>query len=215
MKITILVDDEESWFVPYAVDLQHQFECLKNQTKLIHNAKEACGGDICFLLSCSKIVKRDFLQKHRHNIVVHASDLPAGRGFAPLKRQILEGKNDIVLTLFEAVEEVDAGSFYMKECLHFDGTELLNTLQKRMAEKINAMCIKYAMAPETYPPIQQQGQESFYPRFTEADDMLDIDKSIKDQFNHFRIADNERYPLWFVYKGKKYVLRIEEYSREA
>lgn len=212
MNITILVDDENSWYIPYAQDLKKQLEDRQNHVKLIHNAKSADGGDICFLLSCSKIVSKKNLEKYRHNIVVHASDLPAGKGFTPLKWQIIEGKDDIVLTLFEAVEAVDAGPYYMKEMLHFDGTELLGELQRIMAEKINHMCIMYAADPDKYVAVKQQGEESFYPRFSERDDMIDIYKSIDEQFNHFRIADNDRYPLWFERNGEKYILRIEKYG---
>lgn len=214
MKITILVDDEKSWFIPYAKILKKQLEDRQNHVSLIHNARSADGGDICFLLSCSKIVTTNFLEKYRHNIVVHASDLPAGKGFTPLKWQIIEGKDDIVLTLFEAAEAVDAGPYYMKEMLHFDGTELLKELQQIMADKIIEMCLEYVVNPEKYPAKQQQGEESFYPRFTKSDDMIDIDKSIKEQFNHFRVADNEKFPLWFEYKGKKYILSIKEYFED-
>lgn len=212
MKITILVDDEKSWFVPYAKDLKEQLKSRGWDAELIHSSEAAAGGDICFLLSCSKIVKRNFLEKYLHNIVVHASDLPKGKGFTPMKWQILEGKNDIVLTLFEAVEFVDAGEYYIKEGIHFNGTELLGELHRVMAEKINDMCMSYAADSEKYVAVQQQGEESFYPRFSKEDDRIDIYKSIDEQFNHFRIADNDRYPLWFERNGKKYVLKIEEYG---
>lgn len=208
MNITILVDDEKSWFIPYAQKLKMRLCENGLQAELIYNKKEASGGDISFLLSCTKIVGKEFLDQYKHNIVVHASDLPEGKGFAPLKWQIAEGKNKIILTMFEAVEAVDAGPYYMKESICFDGTELLDELQEIMAKKIIDMCESYAKEPEYYKPIQQSGEESFYPRMSERDDMLDIDKTIREQFNHFRIADNERFPLWFLYKGKKYRIKI-------
>lgn len=210
MKITILVDDDKSWFVPYAKDLKEQLKSRGWDAELIHSLEAAEGGDICFLLSCTGIVKREFLEKYLHNIVVHASDLPKGKGFTPMKRQILEGRNDIVLTLFEAVESVDAGGYYIKETIHFNGTELLGELHRVMAEKVNYMCMLFAADPDKYAIVEQQGEESFYPRFSREDDRIDIYKSIDEQFNHFRIADNERYPLWFERKGKKYILKIEE-----
>lgn len=208
MKVTILVDDENSWFVSYAKKLKEQLLNKEVQAELIHNQSEALGGDISFMLSCTKIVGKDFLSKYQHNIVVHASDLPEGKGFTPLKWQILEGKDEIVLTMFEAVEAVDAGPFYLKEKIIFDGTELLDELQSVMAEKIIGMCVTYAMNPHKYPPIQQDGDESFYPKPSKEDDRLDIDKTIREQFNHFRIADNEKFPLWFTYKDKKYQIKI-------
>ena len=207
-NITILVDDEKSWFLPYAEKLKTNLEKKKMNVSLIHNQKQAKAGGISFLLSCSKIVGKEFLEKFDHNIVVHASDLPKGKGFTPLKWQILEGKNEIVLTLFEAVEQVDAGPYYMKECITFDGTELLDELQNVMGEQIIDMCERYAIEPERFCANRQRGEESFYARLSEADDKIDIGRTIREQFQHFRIADNERFPLWFLYQGKKYYLKI-------
>lgn len=208
MNVTVLVDSEKSWFVPYAKELVESLIKKGIEAELIHEQSKAMGGEICFLLSCTKVVKDDFLQKYQKNIVVHGSDLPSGKGFAPLKWQILEGKNEIVLTMFEAVKEVDAGDWYRKEKLSFTGTELLDELQKKMAEKIISMCVEYVLCPEQYPGRKQTGEESFYKRPSEADDELDIDKTIRQQMNHFRIADNERFPVWFQYQGRKYILKI-------
>lgn len=214
MDVTILVDDEKSWFVPYAENLRCQLEKKGISAELIHDQKMARGGYISFLLSCTRIVGRKFLDMYSHNIVVHASDLPAGKGFTPLKWQILEGRDEIVLTMFEAVEEVDAGPYYQKEKLRFEGTELLDGLQRKMAEKIIAMCLSYAKEPDAFPAIPQSGKESFYARPTKEDDRLDIDKTIREQFNHLRIADNERFPVWFNYQGKTYYLKIYQADKE-
>lgn len=207
MKITILVDDMQSWFVKYAKKLEKEL-CEKHQVSLIYDSKKASDGDICFLLSCSKIVSNDFLKKHHHNIVVHASDLPKGKGFSPLSYQIMEGKDEIVLTLFEAVEELDAGPYYLKENLKFDGTELLDELRNIMAIKINKMCSFFVEHVNELEPKPQVGEETIYKRITRKDNALDINKTIKEQFNHLRIADNEKYPLWFEYKNTRYIVHI-------
>ena len=162
MDVTILVDDEKSWFLPYAKILLSRLQEKGMEAELISSWKKSAGGKISFLLSCTKIVGEDFLEKYNHNIVVHASDLPKGKGFTPLKWQILEGKNQIILTMFEAVKAVDAGPYYMKEELSFSGTELLDELQRKMAEKIICMCEKYAIQPEKYGGTEQIGEESFY-----------------------------------------------------
>lgn len=212
MNITILVDDSKSWFIPYACKLKNRLEIRGIEVVLIYDQKQALGGDICFILSCSKIVGKNFLEMFNHNIVVHASDLPKGKGFTPLKWQIWAGNDELILTLFEAVEAVDAGPYYLKEKLTFNGTELLDELQKVTGEKIIEMCERYALESEKLCAIEQQGDESFYRRLSVEDDKLDIDSTIREQFNHFRIADNERYPLWFSYMGKKYYIKI--YSEE-
>lgn len=212
MKITILVDNENSWFVPYAKKLKNILIEDGKETTLVFNQSDANSSDICFLLSCSKLVKKEFLDKNKHNIVVHASDLPKGKGFSPLAWQILEGRNEIILTLFEVVEEVDAGPYYIKDKITFSGTELLNTLRDKMAEKILDMCFEYAAHTECYTAKIQNGESTFYPKRRRCDDELDVNKTIMEQFNHLRIADNERYPLWFQLNGKKYFIKVYDDS---
>ena len=62
--------------------------------------------------------------------------------------------------------------------------------------------------------MEQSGEESFYPRRLPKDSELDINKSIDEQFNLFRIVDNDKYPAFFIKNGKKYVLKIYEESAD-
>ena len=39
---------------------------------------------------------------------------------------------------------------------------------------------------------------------------VDLNKTIHEQFNLFRIVDNELYPAFFLHQGKKYILKIFE-----
>lgn len=203
-KIGILVDDSNSWFVPYAKLLMDKLNELGYVTSLYHNSRSVPELDVCFLLSCTKIVKKEFLSLHKHNIVVHASDLPKGKGFTPMKWQILEGCNDVPLTLFEAVEACDAGPYYFKDYVHYEGYEMLEQLQKMMAQKIIEMCTRFVIDYENMVAKRQVGESTYYSRFTKEDDCLDVNKTLADHFNHFRIADNERFPLSFEYKGHKF-----------
>jgi methionyl-tRNA formyltransferase len=45
---------------------------------------------------------------------------------------------------------------------------------------------------------------------TSKDSKLNMNKTIKNQFNLLRIVDNERYPAYFIYNNKKYILKIYE-----
>lgn len=212
MKITILVDDKRSWFVPYAHILEYILKSFGKDTKVMYTQDDVPKGDICFLLSCTKVVTKSFMEKNTHNIVVHASDLPRGKGFSPLSWQIMNGENEIVLTMFEINEKVDAGPYYMKRYLCFDGTELLDELRRKMASEIISMCIKYATEGDTLKPIEQNGEETFYRKLTPEDNKLDINDTLAKQFDKLRVTDNERYPAWFAFRGKEYILKI--YAKE-
>ena len=60
----------------------------------------------------------------------------------------------------------------------------------------------------------QRGEETFYKKRTPKDSELDINKTIKEQFNLLRIVDNEKYPAFFKFKNKIYTLKIRERERE-
>jgi len=208
MVITILTDDIQSWFVPYGMRLKSELELLGHNVYYVFNKNEIQEGDVCFLLSCSRIVENQFLRKNKNNIVVHASDLPKGRGFSPLQWQILEGKNEIVLTVIEAVDEVDAGPYYLKEKVTYDGSELLVEMRERLGNKIIGLCKYFINNKDTLKPIEQVGESTFFRRRTRKDDEIDPNKTIVELFNQLRIADNEKYPLWFTLKDNIYYLKI-------
>ena len=51
---------------------------------IVSNASEIKKpGDILFLISCTDIVKAKVREMFAHTLVLHASDLPEGRGWSP------------------------------------------------------------------------------------------------------------------------------------
>ena len=109
MKITILTDSPNSWILPYVDDLKKDLNQTHSVTH-IYSTSDIIGGDIMFILSCEKILKSEHLKLHKSNVVVHESKVPLGKGWSPLTWQILEGSNNIPVSLFEAVETVDAAA---------------------------------------------------------------------------------------------------------
>ncbi|MDE1970807.1 MAG: methionyl-tRNA formyltransferase [Patescibacteria group bacterium] len=166
-------------------------------------------GDCLFLLSCGSIVSHDILERNTHNIVIHASKLPQGRGFAPLAWQILEGKNKIWISLFEAVEKLDSGDVYFQDFISFEGHELYDEMRKLEGEKVVAMALRFV---NEYPSKgrPQHGKSTWYSKRRPCDSELNIKKTLRSQFNILRIVDNERYPAFFTYKGHTYILKISK-----
>ena len=74
MKVQVLVDNIDSWIIPYAKDLVQSIQALGHDCTLIHMHKEVLEGDVLCLLSCERIFKS--LNKNKYNLVVHESDLP-------------------------------------------------------------------------------------------------------------------------------------------
>jgi methionyl-tRNA formyltransferase len=209
MKIAILTSPNQ-WFIPYAKKLNQKIQ----NSKLFFNHKEINENfDIVFILAYHSIIESKYL-KHKHNIVIHESDLPQGKGWAPLFWQILEGKNEIVFSMFEASDGVDNGDIYMKKILKLNGYELNQELRKKQAELTIKMCLEFLNNYDKYKiPKKQIGEDSFYEKRTSKDSRLDITKSIKEQFNLLRIVNNEEYPAFFEIDGHKYKLTIEKVEK--
>ena len=210
-----IISDKGSWFTPYADTLINELRAFQHDVCRRFTFDEQNSYDICFILSYSKIIVPEALHLNKNNIVVHASALPKGKGMSPLTWQILEGCSEIPLTLFEAVERVDAGRIYLQRSLHFEGTELIDALRQKMGSAIIALCLEFV---NHYPKIiqearEQQGEESFYQRRYPKDSQLNIDRTIREQFNLLRVVDNERYPAFFHYHGKRYRLAIYDDGR--
>lgn len=207
-KVTILIDNPNSWFVPFGARLAAQ---LRERGHKVREASDPDGiphGDIAFYLSCEQIIKKDIRNRNKHNIVIHASALPNGKGWSPMAWQILEGKHEIPITMFEAVDKVDAGDVYATDTVRFDGHELLGELREKEGDAIIALALKFV---DAYPAVSgraQEGGETFYAKRTPKDSELDPDKSLAELFNQLRVADNERYPAFFTYRGHTYTLKI-------
>jgi len=206
MKIAILTSQNQ-WFVRYAKELQNQLQ----DSKLLFEHKDIDGSfDIVFILSYHKIIEDIYLQKSKHNIVIHASDLPKGKGWAPMFWQILDGEKEIPFTMFEASSGVDDGDVYMKNKLSLTGYELNDELREKQANFTIEMCLEFLQNYEKYKtPYPQKGKESFYKKRDSKDSKLDIDKTIKEQFNLLRIVNNDEYPAFFEIDGNRYKLKIE------
>ena len=211
-KIAIITD-ENSWIKPYIEHLEKDLCNMGHTVVCRYSFDKEHAYDFVFLLSCQEIIKKEWLRINRHNLGVHESDLPRGKGWSPLTWQILEGKSHIMITLFEANEHVDAGKIYLQEEMYFDGSELIDDLRKIQGEATCTLCTEFV---QNYPDVlrmgrEQEGEESFYPRRCSKDSCLDLDRTIREQINLLRVVDNERYPAFFEWMGHRYYLKI---SRE-
>jgi len=215
-KIAI-VSDTQSWINEYIPTLIEMLEKQGHTIKHVHDLYSIPEGNFVFYLGCGELVPSLILARNRHNLVLHESALPEGKGWSPLTWQILEGENEIPITLFEAEEIVDNGIIYLSGQMKFQGTELVDELRKVQAEISIQMCLQCV---EEYPGIvdsgiNQSGESTYYPRRGTEDSRLDVDKSLREQFNMLRVVDNDRYPAFFEIAGERYFLKIEKAGQNA
>ncbi len=208
MKITLLMDNPGSWFAPYADRLEAELVQRGHNLMRADSAQQIEEGDCVFFLSCEKIVPKSVLLRNRHNLVIHASALPKGKGMSPLTWQIVAGESEITVTLLEASEALDGGVIYLQDVIRFSGHELIDELREKEGTSRIELALRFIDEFGSIRGVEQVGEETFYPRRTPADSKIPTDASLVDLFNRLRVADNERYPAYFEHLGHRYILKI-------
>ena len=124
---------------------KHEKELIDYGCKvnLIQSHEKITNGDILVLLSCEKKLV-DF-EKNKHNLVVHASDLPKGKGWSPLSWQVLQGINTIPVVIFEAESKIDNGAIYDKVFISLDGSELIDNIRQKLFKAIKKLLTNFVI----------------------------------------------------------------------
>lgn len=207
LNISFLVDDTDAWIVPFVKKMVDDLS-KGNKCRLYHDYCDVPEGNVLFILGCTSIIPADVLKRNGHNVVIHESDLPKGRGFSPVAWQVLEGMNRIPIVAFEAQEQMDSGMIYLKDCIELDGTELLPEIRRKQAGKTRELVYEIIRQLPDLTGHRQVGEPTYYSRRTRRHDELNAEKTLNENFNHLRVLDNDRYPAWFWHKGEKYILKI-------
>lgn len=169
-------------------------------------------GEICFILSYSKIIEPAVLLLFKINLVVHASDLPTGRGWSPASWAILEGCSRIPVTLIEASEKVDEGDIFDQVWLEIESHDLIEDWRKKIADATLGLARRFI---NDYPSNlghrrTQVGVPSYYKKRSPKDSRLSPKATILDQFNLLRVVDNDSYPAFFTIESQDYELKISK-----
>jgi methionyl-tRNA formyltransferase len=211
MNITVLCSDFMHPINPYL----EKWIATATTNLNIKLVREGCGltdGDILFLISCSEIIPKDIRDQYKVSLVLHASDLPRGRGWSPHIWELSQGSEVITVTLLEAEDKVDTGRIWKKVTVpvpkHALWSEINHLLFQAEFELIN-------FAIKNYHNIQPQQQSAAIPpttylRRTKQHSQIDPYKSIAEQFDLIRMCDPNRFPAFFNFLGKRYLLKVEE-----
>lgn len=215
MKITILCS---SFTHPVNGMLSQWVEAniIAHDVKLVRSKSELQGGDLLFLISCAEIINAQDREKFKKVLVIHASDLPQGRGWSPHIWDVLNGASEITVSLLEAQDKVDSGDIWQnaritipQHFLYDEINELLFATESQLMDF--AVEHFYTITPQ---PQSLSVVPSYHPRRMPADSELDPGKSIASQFNLLRVSDPERFPAFFKLHGHTYKVTVEKVENE-
>lgn len=213
MNITLLCSDTSHPVNPYLMNWIENSKS-KHSINLIRRKSDATGGDILFLISCHELVTVQDRDKYDACLVIHASDLPMGRGWSPHIWEIERGAEFITVCILNAEDQVDSGSIWKKVKIsiprHSLADEINHLLFTTEIELMNYVIDNY----HNINPVAQSEEitPTYYSKRDLRNSELDPSKSIVDQFNLLRVCDQNRYPAYFDHLGYRYVLKLEKHN---
>ncbi len=164
--------------------------------------------DLIVLWSYKKIVRS--LPKENNVILFHSSDLPKGKGWAPIYYSLVSKQKYFTISGIIANERVDAGDIiikarfkmqdnytaeYLRKWDHEISIMLISKILKKMNGSINGK-----------KQISKGGNT--YPRRYEKDNQIDVKLPFKQIINHIRACE-EKHPAFFYLNKTKFIVKIE------
>ena len=205
IRITFLFDKRNDYKKKY-------FDIFKNNKKYIfkkiYDYKNLKKCDVLFLISFTKILPLKYFRKVNLTLVIHESNLPSGRGCSPVMWEILKNKKLFYISILELKEKVDTGRILLKDKFYINHTDLYDEIRDKQSQS-NIKIVKKFL--KIYPKIKfkpQTGTPTYFRHRSIRDSKLNINKTIKSQFNLMRINNNKSWPSFFYINGKKFFLKI-------
>ena len=211
MKIEILNTDPGHPINPYLKKLKGSLE-LDHSVSIVRSPEQVTKGDLLFMVSCSVLVDRKTIENFTHAMVIHASDLPKGRGWSPHVWELLNGADKITVSLLDADAKIDCGDIYTKITVDIPKSALWDEINELLFSA-EIQLIQFAI--ENFDNLQKYPQSSaiaatYYPKRNPKDSEIDPNKPISEQFDLLRVCDPNRFPAWFYHRGAAYKIIVEK-----
>jgi methionyl-tRNA formyltransferase len=215
MKVSILCTDPNHPVVKRLQEWRSSFWKDGLSVSIHHDKRDLPGGDLLFLVSCSQILSHDDRVYYDAVLVLHASDLPRGRGWSPYIWDILAGADALHVCLLEAREPVDTGAIWLRREISLEGHELLSEIHALLFDAEISLIEEAILNYSNIEPEAQHGDPgSYFRRRTPEDSRLDPNKTIDQQFDLMRVTDPQRFPAFFDYRGYRYLVKLEKVKND-
>jgi methionyl-tRNA formyltransferase len=180
-----------------------EFFLIASKEELTPDNLKKIGPRYIFFPHWSWIIPKEIYENYE-SIVFHMTDLPYGRGGSPLQNLIVRGKNETMISSIKVVEQIDAGSVYIKKPLGLDGTaqEIFTRASKIVFDEMIPYIIKNNPKPKA-----QEGEITQFSRRNAKESDISKLTGLKSIYDHIRMLDGEGYPSAFI-ETEKYIARF-------
>jgi methionyl-tRNA formyltransferase len=142
-------------------------------------------------------------------VVMHSSELPDGRGWAPIYHAFSEQKSEYVISGILAADEVDTGDVIVRARFTIEAgytAPFIRALDKELSVMLVAKILEHW--PDGPPAgTRQVGSGSFRPRRHPTDNEIDLSASLIEILPHLRGVESAS-PAFFFYRGVKYLIEV-------
>jgi methionyl-tRNA formyltransferase len=142
-------------------------------------------------------------------IVFHSSDLPLGKGWAPVYNAIARGQERFTITGILPVAEADAGDIVVKASFRLRPEYTAASL-RAFDHRLCLLMIGGLL--RRFPDGRlrggrQSGPGSWYPKRKPEDNAVDPARPLLELMPHLRACE-PRHPAFFEYQGVKYLVQV-------
>ena len=164
--------------------------------------------DLIVLWSYRKIIKN--IPSGKNIILFHSSDLPDGKGWAPIYYSIHSGLEHFTISGILADEKVDSGDIIVKAKFRIKDNYTAEHIRK-WDHEISIILVKKILERFANGKIKggkQEGVGTSNPRRKLDENKIDLKSRFKHTINHLRACE-KNHPAFFYYNQTKYNITIE------
>ncbi len=140
--------------------------------------------------------------------------MPEGRGWSPHIWDVVNGKDELTLSLLNANDKVDTGDIWQKRKIELNGTELFDEINDLLFKAELELIAWACESIDNTEAIKQSdivtSSITYHEKRTPKDSEIDMSKSLVSQFNLLRVCDPKRFPAFFYQQRSK----VQDTNRE-
>ncbi|HVY56547.1 MAG TPA: formyltransferase family protein [Xanthobacteraceae bacterium] len=171
---------------------------------------------VVYLLSYDRVIRPEILARVDGRVVVfHSSDLPSGRGWAPIYYSMLSGDRVHTISMCYAAEPVDSGNILAKARIPILANYTAPMLRAAGQRMIGQMIVRYTarFAGAKPPGTPQRGPGSYRKRRMPDDAVVDAHKPLLELMPHI-LASEEPNLAVIEYRGQRFRIQAAPENRE-
>ena len=166
--------------------------------------------DLIVLWNYRKILQN--VAGKKNIILFHGSDLPEGKGWAPIFNSIRSGNPFYVISGLFADQHVDSGDIIVKARFKIQDNYTAEFI-RQLDSEISIRLIKDILLKFQGTEIKgkkQGGSGSFNSRRKPEDNEVRLNAKLEEIIDHLRACEKS-HPAFFLYRGIKYRIHIEPF----